>query len=165
MRHQDPEREQDLRKLIGTGSGELRHYIELAHILYYCGRSEESLSVLSEASALDLSEAQRGLLFNEQAQMLATMTTRTDEALSLAEQAIAILARQPPTGETRVAETAAERLVAQTTWDSNRPEAIRVASHAISTVRNALETEDDPENLCMLCGTAFSALPTDGADR
>ena len=83
MRHQDPEREQELRKLIGTGNGELRHYIELADVLYDSGRSEECLSVLTNAFALDLSEVQRGLLFNEHAQMLEMMTTRREEAPSL----------------------------------------------------------------------------------
>src|SRR5439155_10449333 len=100
MADQSSERERNLRDLISAGSSDLKHYIELANIMYGIGQSEETLAILKQASDLDLPPLQRGLLLNEQAQFLFLLTTQKDEAVALAEQALSILSQQPQTPET-----------------------------------------------------------------
>jgi tetratricopeptide (TPR) repeat protein len=139
------ERERALMEAIESGAGDLDCYLEAADILLVSGRSEEALAILAKASNLDLTEVQRGLLLNEQAQFLARTTNRKDEAFALAERAVSVLARQAPTLDIWIAEASAEGLMAEAIWDSDHPRAVGLATHAIETARRVSEMEIDPE--------------------
>ncbi len=151
------ERKEKLRDhLISGGSKHLRDYLALADKLYIAGESEEAMAVLWQASGLNLSPLERGLLLNEQAQFLFTMTTQKDEALALSERALAILSEQSSTPETIAAAVNAERLIAELLWEKNRSRAAEAALHAISTIRTILDGNvcADRETTIVLCLTA-----------
>ena len=147
------DKEAILRRRILAGSVALDDYIELADILYREGRSEATLEILREASSLKLPPPERGLLLNEQAQFSFLITGAKDEALVLAEEAISILRQNPPTPDAVLAEIFAESLVSKILWDTNQPQAVQSASHALSKIQSAMHgnSQFDPQTLCAMC--------------
>lgn len=153
MMEETPEREGTLKERIRLGTGEMQDYVELADIYYQTGRLEDTISILKEASSLDLPPRQRASLLNEQAQFLFLITGAENESLVLAEQAISTLRQHPQTPDTALAEISAETLVSKILWDSNRSEAVQAASRALARIQGATQenSQFDSETLCAMC--------------
>lgn len=146
--------------LPGAVSDALSDRIALAKRLYETGRLAETLDALEPASALDLTEVERGLLLNEQARYSFLISGANEKVLALSEQAISLLRDQPLSTDGLIATANSAVIVANILLDRDRPRAIESVTYAACLLDSALATGSgiDPVMAFHLCEMASRAF-------
>lgn len=132
--------EEELRQWLARGSRDLDDYCDLADLLTASGRRDEALSVLETALDLPLAAIERARMCGELGWKIHdTVLDGVNRALSLAHEAIALLAGQPDGPETLLFRGAARSLLAHCQWGSDDQTAREAARLAVADLERVIQ--------------------------
>ena len=139
-------RESELRCRIEEGSTDPDAYGLLSQLLYESGRGEEALAILTKTLDLPLTNLQRAKLLTDMGWGVYEPTGKYDQARSLAQNAIVLLAREAESPEVLLARGTAYSLVAHCSAyldpDAGREEANR----GLFLMEQALAAQDQTDD-------------------
>lgn len=164
MNETEPEerpREADLRARVAAGSPEAADYLELGNLLKSASRFEEAAGIYHEALRLHLPSKEKARLAWELGELLDGVMNRGQEAVTLAREALSLLAAEPESLDTLLLRGLSYSLIARAVWFRDADAGRNAARQAIPLLERVIREHEEPDDVAMALNDAawaYSAL-------
>jgi tetratricopeptide (TPR) repeat protein len=142
-------READLRARIAAGSLEASDYLDLANLLKAASRFEEAAGIYHEALQRQLPNKQKARLVWELGELLDVAMNRSAEAVTLAREALNLLADESESLDTVLVRGLSHSLIARAVWFRDAEAGRIAARQAIPLLERVIREHDERDDVAM----------------
>lgn len=153
--------EADLRARLATGSAGAGDYLDLANLMKSASRFEEAASIYEEGLRRQIPNKEKARLAWELGELLDVVLNRSADAVTLARDALSLLAAEPESLDTLLLRGLSYSLIARAVWFHDAEAGRTAAGQAIPLLERVIREHDEPDEVAMAfndAAWAYNAL-------